>query len=88
MSQLARTTAQQSCVEFGSRPRRDGRFNLFCENQQMIRSPANRKRTLQVRFEYWRGLSMDISERWFLVAAATSLAIFFGGVTWLQLIPS
>jgi hypothetical protein len=31
---------------------------------------------------------MDTSERWFLVAAATSLMIFFGGVTWLQLMPS
>jgi hypothetical protein len=28
---------------------------------------------------------MDINERWFLVAAATSLLIFVGAVTWLQL---
>jgi hypothetical protein len=31
---------------------------------------------------------MDMSERWFLVAAATSLLIFVGGVAWLELIPS
>ena len=31
---------------------------------------------------------MDTNERWFLVAAATSLLIFAGAVTWLELMSS
>jgi hypothetical protein len=31
---------------------------------------------------------MDMNERWFLVAAATSLLIFVGVVTWLEMVSS
>jgi hypothetical protein len=32
------------------------------------------------------GACMDMSERWFLVAAATSFLILVGTVTWLELL--